>query len=108
VHAAKGLEFPVVYLIGCEDGLLPYRPPSESRAVDLEEERRLFYVAMTRAQQKLIFTRAQRRMIYGKREELAQSPYVSDIEAALLEIQERQRRPNRARKADDFQMSLFG
>ena len=60
LHAAKGLEFPVVFVVGCEDGLLPYRPASENQVADLEEERRLFYVGMTRAQQKLNLTRSQK------------------------------------------------
>ena len=107
LHAAKGLEFPVVFLTGCEEGLLPYLPESRNRSVDLEEERRLFYVGMTRAREKLVMTRARRRFLFGQSRELAVSPYLADIEAALLEVQECQRRPARAPAADDLQLSLF-
>ncbi len=59
LHASKGLEFPVVFIVGCEETLIPYQ--REGKAYDLEEERRLFYVGMTRAQQKLILTHAHKR-----------------------------------------------
>ena len=64
LHAAKGLEFPVVFITGCEEGLLPYLPPN--RAADPAEERRLFYVGMTRARRRLILTHAARRLVFGK------------------------------------------
>jgi DNA helicase-2/ATP-dependent DNA helicase PcrA len=63
LHNAKGLEFPIVYVIGCEDGIFPH-----SRALDegqLEEERRLCYVAITRAMRQLTFTYARRRSAFG-------------------------------------------
>jgi DNA helicase-2/ATP-dependent DNA helicase PcrA len=84
LHAAKGLEFPVVFIAGCEEGLLPYvrndAPP------DVEEERRLFYVGMTRAREKLILSQARRRTLFGKRLERSPSRFVGEIEAALLEL----------------------
>jgi len=65
LHQAKGLEFPVVFIVGVEDGILPH-----SRSIDdyfqLEEERRLFYVGITRAMQKLYITYAKRRFLYGR------------------------------------------
>jgi DNA helicase-2/ATP-dependent DNA helicase PcrA len=82
MHAAKGLEFPVVFIVGCEDGFVPLRQPGTGR-VDLEEERRLFYVAMTRAKEQLYLTFAGKRRIYGKQEKRTPSPFVADIEARL-------------------------
>jgi uncharacterized protein (TIGR00375 family) len=84
MHASKGLEFPVVFIAGCEDGLVPYRRPG-AEASDLAEERRLFYVAMTRAKDRLYLTHCRRRRIYGKTEDLAPSPFLKDIEGHLLE-----------------------
>ena len=69
LHASKGLEFPVVFIVGCEEGLLPYERKGE--AVDVEEERRLFYVGLTRAGRKLILTHARKRVpvrpVHGER-----------------------------------------
>ena len=104
LHAAKGLEFPVVFIAGCEEGLLPYTPAN--RNVDLEEERRLFYVGMTRAQRRLILTHAARRFVFGQAMENPLSGFVTDIEAALQEV--RQAQPRRSRKRDeDRQLRLL-
>src|SRR5436190_424500 len=70
-HSAKGLEFPVVFLVGLEDGLFPHSR-SLSDSSDIEEERRLAYVAMTRAERNLYITHAVKRRVYG--EELASEP----------------------------------
>jgi uncharacterized protein (TIGR00375 family) len=82
MHAAKGLEFPVVFITGCEEDFIPYKRDGIDSA-DTEEERRLFYVAMTRAMEKLYLTRAKKRKIYGKIEDRILSSYVSDIENRL-------------------------
>ena len=104
LHAAKGLEFPVVFIAGCEEGLLPYTPAN--RDVDLDEERRLFYVGMTRAQRRLILTHAGRRFLFGQAMENPLSGFVTDIEAALQEV--RQAQPRRSSKRDeDRQLRLF-
>ena len=84
LHAAKGLEFPVVFLVGCEETLLPYQ--LAGRASDLEEERRLFYVGMTRAQQKLILLHARRRVIFGQRMQNPPARFLNDIAATLKEL----------------------
>jgi DNA helicase-2/ATP-dependent DNA helicase PcrA len=85
LHNAKGLEFPVVFLAGCEEGLFPH-----SRAIDendLEEERRLCYVGLTRAQKKLYLSYCRRRRFFGREtDELNQpSRFLSEIPAKLLE-----------------------
>ena len=82
MHAAKGLEFPVVFITGCEEDLIPFKRGNSGQA-DIEEERRLFYVAMTRARDRLYLTRAKKRRIYGKLEDRVFSPFVADIENRL-------------------------
>ena len=62
---------------------------------------------MTRAQEKLVLTRAKRRFLYGRRREFPVSPYLSDIEAALLDVHESRPRPDRPPTAADLQLSLF-
>jgi DNA helicase-2/ATP-dependent DNA helicase PcrA len=81
LHAAKGLEFPVVFIVGCEEGLLPYQRGDERP--DIEEERRLFYVGMTRAQQRLIITHAKSRYLFGQQLNNLPSRFLGDIEQAL-------------------------
>jgi len=106
LHAAKGLEFPVVFIAGCEEGLLPYVRNSDNLP-DIEEERRLFYVGMTRARDKLILSHARRRTLFGKQQEHPPSRFVGEIEAALLEMQERPAFTPEKR-LDAEQLGLFG
>jgi DNA helicase II / ATP-dependent DNA helicase PcrA len=85
LHAAKGLEFPVVFLTGCEDGLLPLRMPGSSPTDDeIAEERRLFFVGLTRAQRQLYLSHAARRTRWGKERDSRPSPFLSSIDAGLL------------------------
>ncbi|MFN2576466.1 MAG: ATP-dependent helicase [Pyrinomonadaceae bacterium] len=83
-HSAKGLEFPLVFLVGLEDGLFPHSR-SLSDASDIEEERRLAYVAMTRAERYLYVTHAVKRRVYG--EELASEPsqFLNEMPLDLIE-----------------------
>ncbi len=104
LHASKGLEFPVVFIVGCEEGLLPYTRKGEP--ANVEEERRLFYVGLTRAARKIVLTHASKRVLFGQFIENAPSRFVDDIEAALKELRERQYKPPE-RKTDGGQMSLF-
>jgi DNA helicase II / ATP-dependent DNA helicase PcrA len=90
LHAAKGLEFPVVFLVGCEDGLLPLRLPGagagpDARDAETAEERRLFFVGLTRAQERLYLSHARRRVRYGAEREMPPSPFLSAIDPGLLE-----------------------
>jgi DNA helicase-2/ATP-dependent DNA helicase PcrA len=81
LHAAKGLEFPVVFLTGLEDGLFPH---SRSGGEDIEEERRLCYVGMTRAMERLYLTHARRRRIYGSYQYNPPSRFLAEIPLAVL------------------------
>ncbi|MDR2336727.1 MAG: UvrD-helicase domain-containing protein [Candidatus Nomurabacteria bacterium] len=80
LHSAKGLEFPVVFLVGMEEGLLPHVPMfSEKNDDDVEEERRLAYVGMTRAMKKLFLTYAKQRFTFGQRSAQEPSRFLSDL-----------------------------
>jgi DNA helicase-2/ATP-dependent DNA helicase PcrA len=105
LHAAKGLEFRVVFLVGCEDGLLPLRI-SRSEDTPVLEERRLFYVGMTRARERLFLTHARERTRYGKVVRAVVSPFVRDIEERLLEPQEAPR-GKKAAPVAGRQLKLF-
>ncbi len=78
LHAAKGLEYPVVFMVGMEDGLFPSARSSLEPAA-AEEERRLCYVGMTRAQEKLVLSYARRRMLRGETHYSLPSPFVQDV-----------------------------
>ena len=78
MHAAKGLEFPIVFIIGMEEGLFPHSRSLMDRN-ELEEERRLAYVGMTRAKKKLILTYARRRLFFGQRTSNTVSRFVMEI-----------------------------
>jgi len=84
VHAAKGLEFPYVFICGLEEGLFPHERLDDT-GIDHEEERRLFYVALTRAGQKLYLTYAHMRMIYGSQRINVPSSFLNDISKDYVE-----------------------
>ncbi len=105
LHAAKGLEFSVVFMAGCEENLLPYQLPGKT--TDLEEERRLFYVGMTRARHKLVLTHAQNRFLLGQAQANPPSRFVNDIELALKEMAETARPKPTEDKPAAQQLSLF-
>lgn len=85
LHASKGLEFPLVIMTGCEDGLLPLKLPGLSPG-DPDGERRLFYVGMTRAKKRLVLLSARRRLLFGRMMENGQCPFLEDLpKDALLE-----------------------
>jgi DNA helicase-2/ATP-dependent DNA helicase PcrA len=88
LHAAKGLEFPVVFIVGCEDGLLPLRwsgAPDEVDEEHVREERRLLFVGMTRAQQHLFLSHAAERMVRGAIRKPRRTPFLDGLAAAVWE-----------------------
>jgi DNA helicase-2/ATP-dependent DNA helicase PcrA len=88
LHAAKGLEFPVVAIIGLEEGCLPHSRAREDER-ELEEERRLCFVGITRAQERLILSNAAWRTMRGKREPTVSSPFLSEMPRDLMQITDR-------------------
>ncbi|MBU6376648.1 MAG: ATP-binding domain-containing protein, partial [Bdellovibrionales bacterium] len=87
LHGAKGLEYPVVFLVGMEDGFLPHRRSIEEGA-DLSEERRLAYVGITRARDQLILTRAKQRIRFGKPVPRIRSRFLDEIPQKLLMVED--------------------
>ena len=83
VHAAKGLEFDVVFITGLEQGLFPHENATQERD-GLEEERRLMYVAVTRARQRLYLSHAQTRMLHGQTRYCLPSLFLEELPEALL------------------------
>ncbi|MEE0999403.1 MAG: 3'-5' exonuclease [Treponemataceae bacterium] len=88
IHASKGLEFPVVFICGCEDGIIPHARSLEDSDGGIEEERRLFYVAITRARDKLFLSCCQHRRKMQQNVECTPSPFLDEIPANLVEYHE--------------------
>jgi DNA helicase II / ATP-dependent DNA helicase PcrA len=105
LHGAKGLEFDVVFLAGCERGLLPLRLPGSSPLTPAEaaEERRLLFVGMTRARGGLVLTCAARRTRHGAEEATGRSPFLAAVDPGLLGPAA----PRRARRTGDRQLRLL-
>jgi DNA helicase II / ATP-dependent DNA helicase PcrA len=104
LHASKGLEFPIVFLVGCEDGLLPLRRPGVGLSPEEEaEERRLFFVGMTRAQDRLYISHTRRRFRHGAERDMAPTPFLSAIDPGLLE----RRGSDAPRRPKDRQLRLI-
>src|SRR5699024_481700 len=85
LHSAKGLEFPVVFIIGVEKNIFPLIR-QDSTEDDLEEERRLAYVGITRAEEKLFLVNASSRLLYGRRQYNPTSPFIEELDEAVIEI----------------------
>lgn len=85
LHSAKGLEFPIVFITGMEEGIFPHSNAFMEGEEGIEEERRLCYVGFTRAKEKLYLTNAKKRMLYGKTTQNPPSRFISEIEDGLLE-----------------------
>lgn len=103
LHSSKGLEFNCVFIAGLEDGILPlYRAQTPE---EIEEERRLLYVGMTRAKERLFLSRALKRNFYGKLEHFQISPFLAKIEQDLLEYSMFEKEQKELIKSE--QLSLF-
>ncbi|MGC9602436.1 MAG: UvrD-helicase domain-containing protein [Minisyncoccia bacterium] len=85
VHASKGLEFPYVFITGLEEGLFPYEREEDGNEANQEEERRLMYVALTRAEKKVFLSYASYRTVFGSKTGTAPSQFLSDISNDLVE-----------------------
>jgi DNA helicase-2/ATP-dependent DNA helicase PcrA len=103
IHSAKGLEFTAVFIVGCEDGLLPYTL-FERNPADIDEEKRLLYVGMTRAKRYLLLSHASKRYLFGRMMHPKRSPFLDGIEDALLESS---KTVMRAKKSKSVQPELF-
>jgi uncharacterized protein (TIGR00375 family) len=105
LHSAKGLEYPVVFVTGCEQGLIPFARDGKT-CDNLEEERRLFYVGMTRAMDILCLTYAQKRRIYGVSQKRQRSFFIDDIEKKLAQYETSIIRVRKTKR--EIQLELFG
>ena len=103
LHGAKGLEFDVVFLAGCERGLLPLRLAGPLTADDTAEERRLLFVGMTRARERLLLSGAARRTRHGAEAPAGRSPFLAAIHPEPPGLTG----PRRARRAADRQLRLL-
>jgi DNA helicase-2/ATP-dependent DNA helicase PcrA len=110
IHAAKGLEFPVVFIAGAEEGLIPHEKSigedSEDEAGSIEEERRLFYVAITRAREKLYITSCQKRRTLQNTRDCSPSPFIDEIPKELIKIHEPEKETVDEGSADRFMEQL--
>jgi uncharacterized protein (TIGR00375 family) len=106
LHAAKGLEFPVVFIAGCDDGLLPLRS-WRGAEVDYGEERRLLFVGMTRATTRLTLLTAAKRTLRGEITECLPSPFLSSVDQSLLDRRGGAAAGRTRRRPRDQQAALF-
>ena len=100
LHSAKGLEFPVVFMVGMEEGIFPHN--MSIMEDNIEEERRLCYVGITRAKEKLYLTNAKRRMLYGKDQMNVPSRFIAEIKDDLLEKNEINKEEKIIKKGEMF------
>ena len=98
LHTAKGLEFPFVFMVGLETGLFPHINSMEGGEEDLEEERRLCYVGITRTQERLFLTYASSRRLWGQQASNLPSRFLTEMPQEVMEFKNRLLEE----KADDF------
>ena len=105
IHASKGLEFPVVFLIGMEEGLFPHAQ-SMMDLSELEEERRLCYVAITRAMERVFLTLARSRLYFGNIQANLPSRFLGEIPQELIDYEGMYKQDFSPKKIDDFMDGL--
>jgi len=105
LHASKGLEWKVVFIVGCEEGLIPYN--EHHKEVDLDEERRLFYVGMTRAKESLFLSYAETRKVRGRRVNRYPSSFLGDIPSDIKNIKAPFFSTKAWQRANGLQLDLF-
>lgn len=106
IHASKGLEFPVVFIAGAEEGLIPHQRSVDENGGNVEEERRLFYVAITRAREKLVISSCQKRRKMQNIVECEPSRFLDEIPANLVEYHEPQKEVTPEKAHDIFSNML--
>ena len=106
IHAAKGLEFPVVFMVGMEEGIFPHSRIYEAGPSELEEERRLCYVGMTRAREELHLSYAQSRLQFGQRGYNPVSRFIADMGDQLAEIDEPSVHPEPDYYSDELPLDI--
>ena len=106
IHASKGLEFPVVFIAGAEEGLIPHQRSVDENGGNVEEERRLFYVAITRAREKLLISSCQKRRKMQAIVECEPSRFLDEIPANLVEYHEPQKEASEEKMKDFFSTML--
>ena len=107
MHSAKGLEFPVVFLPGMENGMFPSMS-ALSEHIEMEEERRLAYVAITRAKEKLFLLRAKERLLYGTTQYNPLSRFVKEIPPLLLDKKDEREAPRARVSGMGYQPKIIG
>ena len=114
IHAAKGLEFKAVFIAGAEEGLIPHEKSlaeensedAASGAGSIEEERRLFYVAITRAKEKLTITSCQKRRYLQNIKDCSPSPFLDEIPEEIIQIQEKETETGKEEQTEKFMSQL--
>lgn len=105
IHSAKGLEYEIVFLPGCEDGIIPHARSVEEGDGDIEEERRLFYVALTRARKRLYLSRCLERKHYSQILTPAPSPFLEELPKELIKSEDETKKDERSE--EEIQKELF-
>ena len=106
IHAAKGLEFPVVFMVGMEEGIFPSSRVYEAGPKELEEERRLCYVGMTRAREELHLSHAQSRLQFGQRSYNTVSRFIADMGDQIASIDEPSYEPDQDFYSDELNLEI--